>query len=83
MLTKFISKIISVITVAVIVIVVIVIGIIKKKRLLTNLRKNWDLHEKQKVKEWEANNDLLRKKITEYKQKLIRMEVTIDLSPNF
>ncbi|CAG8482605.1 2583_t:CDS:2 [Diversispora eburnea] len=42
--------------------------------LLTNLRKKWDLHEKQKIKEWEANNDLVSKKAIEYNQKLIRLE---------
>ncbi|RHZ75002.1 hypothetical protein Glove_218g43 [Diversispora epigaea] len=42
--------------------------------LLTNLRKKWDLHEKQKLKEWEANNDLVNKKAIEYNQKLIRLE---------
>ncbi|CAG8574348.1 11289_t:CDS:2, partial [Dentiscutata heterogama] len=46
----------------------------KLREILTNLRRNWDTKEDQKLKEWKRNTTLLDQKAKEYQLKLSRLE---------
>ncbi|CAG8729356.1 3407_t:CDS:2, partial [Racocetra fulgida] len=47
-------------------------------RILTNLRRNWDTKEDQKLREWKHNTTLLDQKAKEYQLKLSRLERQYD-----
>ncbi|KAG9300982.1 hypothetical protein G9A89_018934 [Geosiphon pyriformis] len=46
----------------------------KIRRVLSNSRRNWDLIEEQKLREWKKNTTLLTQKGREYQDRLTRLE---------
>ncbi|CAG8828430.1 13954_t:CDS:2, partial [Racocetra persica] len=51
---------------------------VERSRILTNLRRNWDTKEDQKLREWKHNTTLLDQKAKEYQLKLSRLERQYD-----
>ncbi|CAG8684696.1 8962_t:CDS:2, partial [Cetraspora pellucida] len=50
----------------------------KLREILTNLRRNWDTKEDQKLREWKHNTTLLDQKSKEYQLRLSRLERQYD-----